>query len=57
MDKKQLNDSLASIKNSSTDRIILPGKTLCQETLDQFEIQAFSRVLPIKTNFRRIFLV
>ena len=25
MDKKQLNDSLASIKNSSADRIILPG--------------------------------
>ena len=28
MDKKQLNDSLASIKNSSADRIILPGKKL-----------------------------
>ena len=47
MDKKQLNDSLASIKNSSTDRIILPGKTLCQETLDPFEIQAFSKVFHI----------
>jgi len=47
MDKKQLNDSLASIKNSSTDRTILPGKTLCQETFDPFEIQAFSRVFHI----------
>ena len=27
MDKKQLNDSLASIKNSSADRIILPGNS------------------------------
>ena len=42
MDKKQLNDSLASIKNSSTDRIILPGKTLCQKTT--FEIKDFSKV-------------
>ena len=33
MDKKQLNDSLASIKNSSADRIILPGKMLWEETL------------------------
>ena len=34
MDKKQLNDSLASIKNSSADRIILPGNGHFWTTLD-----------------------
>ena len=42
MDKKQLNDSLASIKNSSADRIILPGKKSRQETLDPFQMRHFS---------------
>ena len=52
MDKKQLNDSLASIKNSSADRIILPGKSFYQETLKQ----TFNKLLRVfhfnfQTNF------